>query len=89
MSLQENVQEVKITVNDLIYGQVKDLNRRMDRLENRIDTLESRFDKIHCEKVTQKPIETYQKTFSPSLSLTLTSISTEIIAAAVIYSLLR
>ena len=46
MSLQENVQEVKITVNDLIYGQLKELDKRMDRLENRMDKLEGRMDKL-------------------------------------------
>ena len=38
-------QQVKITVNDLIYANVQDLGKRMDRLENRMDRLEAKLDK--------------------------------------------
>ena len=50
MAQQENVQqEVKITVTDLIYGQIKELGKRMDRLENRMDKLEERLDTTRRE----------------------------------------
>ena len=50
MAQQEDVrQEVKITINDLIYTQVQDLGKRMDRLENRIDKLEERLDTTRRE----------------------------------------
>ena len=41
MIQEEN--QVKITVNDLIYAQVQDLGKRMDRLENRMDRLEAHY----------------------------------------------
>ena len=39
-------QPVKITIQDLIYSHVKDLGKRMDRLENRMDKLEMRIEKL-------------------------------------------
>ena len=50
MAQQENVQqEVKLTINDLIYAQVKDLGKRMDRLETRMDRIENRLDTTRQE----------------------------------------
>ena len=37
-------QTVTMTINDLIYAQVKDLGKRMDRLETRQDRLEEKLD---------------------------------------------
>ena len=44
MQIQE--EKVTITTADLIYSQVKDLGKRMDRLENRMDKLELRIEKL-------------------------------------------
>ena len=43
---EQSQQFANITINDLIYAQVKDLGKRMDRLENRMDKIESRMDKF-------------------------------------------
>lgn len=42
----EEQQQVKITTADLIYSQVKELGKRMDRLENRMDKLEGKIEKL-------------------------------------------
>lgn len=53
-------QQVKITVNDLIYSQCQELGKRMDRLEKNLDTtrqelnqrmdrLEGRMDKLEAK----------------------------------------
>ena len=48
--VQEQQQQVSISINDLIYAQVKDLGKRMDRLEKNLDLtrteLNSRTDRI-------------------------------------------
>ena len=103
MSQQENVQqEVKITINDLIYTQVKDLGKRMDRLENRMDKLEERLDTTRRElnarmdklderidKLADK-IDGLRRDMNTSTNHgQIANISTIGIAIAVIYSLLR
>lgn len=63
----EEQQQVKITTADLIYSQVKDLGKRMDRLEKnmdvtrqelnqRMDRIENRMDKLESriEKQDEK-----------------------------------
>ena len=57
---QEQTQHVvTMTVSDLIYTQVKDLGKRMDRIENRMDKLETRMEKLD-EKIdnTRKELST-------------------------------
>ena len=104
MAQQEEVQqEVKITINDLIYTQVvKDLGNRMDRLENRMDKLEDRLDTTRQElnaridkvdaridKLTEK-IDALRRDMNTSTNHgQIANISTIGIAGAVIYSLLR
>ena len=103
MAQQEEVQrEVKITINDLIYAQVKDLGNRMDRLENRMDKLEDRLDTTRQElnaridkvdaridKLTEK-IDALRRDMNTSTNHgQIANISTIGIAGAVIYSLLR
>ena len=44
--IQEEKPTVQITMQDLIYSQVKDLGKRMDRLEGRMDKLEMRIEKL-------------------------------------------
>lgn len=47
---QEQQQQVSISIHDLIYAQVKDLGKRMDRLEKNLDVtrneLNARMDRI-------------------------------------------
>ena len=43
---EQNQQVVTMTISDLIYAQVKDLGKRMDRIENRMDKLDERMDKL-------------------------------------------
>ena len=92
MAQQEDVQqEVKITINDLIYTQVKDLGTRMDRLENRMDKIEARMDKIdeRIDKLADK-IDGLRRDMNTSTNHgQIANISTIGIAVAVIYSLLR
>lgn len=42
-------EQVKITVNDLIYSQCQELGKRMDRIERRMDKLEERLDTTRRE----------------------------------------
>ena len=42
--MQDEKPTVQITTQDLIYAQVQDLGKRMDRLERRMDKLEEKFD---------------------------------------------
>ena len=44
MAQVQEQQAVNITINDLIYAQVKDLGNRMDRLERRQDRLEEKLE---------------------------------------------
>ena len=99
MAQQENVQqEVKITINDLIYTQVKDLGKRMDRLENRMDKIDARIDKLDAridklderiDKLADK-IDGLRRDMNTSTNHgQIANISTIGIAIAVIYSLLR
>ena len=99
---QQEVQEVKITVNDLIYSQVKELDKRMDRLENRMDKLENHMDKLEerinkldeklndrIDKLAEK-IDGLRRDMNTSTNHgQIANISTIGIAIAVIYSLLR
>ena len=103
MAQQEEVQqEVKITINDLIYAHVKDLGNRMDRLENRMDKLEDRLDTTRQElnaridkvdaridKLTEKIDGLRRDMNTPTNHEQIANISTIGIAVAVIYSLLR
>ena len=43
--MQEEKPTVQITTQDLIYLQVQDLGKRMDRLEKRMDRLEEKIEK--------------------------------------------
>ncbi len=99
MAQQENVQqEVKITISDLIYTQVKDLGKRMDRLENRMDKIDARIDKLDAridklderiDKLAEK-IDGLRRDMNTSTNHgQIANISTIGIAIAVIYSLLR
>ena len=47
--VQEQQQQVSISINDLIYAQVKDLGKRMDRLEHRQDRLEEKLETTRRE----------------------------------------
>ena len=103
MAQQENVQQkVKITINDLIYTQVKDLGKRMDRLENRMDKLEERLDTTRRElnarmdKIYERIDKLADKIDGLCCDMNtstnhgqIANISTIGIAIAVIYSLLR
>ena len=53
---EQSQQFANITINDLIYAQVKDLGKRMDRLENRMDKFDARMDKFDekLEKLSDK-----------------------------------
>lgn len=44
----QNEEDMQVTISksDLIYSQVKDLGKRMDRLENRMDKLEEKLEKL-------------------------------------------
>lgn len=42
--IQEEKQVVTMTINDLIYTQMKELGKRMDRLEHRQDKLEEKLE---------------------------------------------
>ena len=53
-------QQVKITVNDLIYANVQDLGKRMDRLERRMDKIEEKLEKLN-EKIDANKKETDAK----------------------------
>lgn len=45
MAEEQEIKSVTISINDLIYGQVKELGKRMDRLEVHLDKIETRMDK--------------------------------------------
>ena len=47
--MQEEKPTVQITTQDLIYAQVQELGKRMDRLERRMDKLEEKFDENRRE----------------------------------------
>lgn len=47
---EQTQQTVTLSINDLIYTQVKELGKRMDRIETRMDKLETRMDKLN-EKI--------------------------------------
>lgn len=47
--VQEQQQQVNISVNDLIFAQLKDLGKRMDRLEHRQDRLEEKLERNRQE----------------------------------------
>lgn len=51
-----NEQKAPITTTDLIYSQVQELGKRMDRLEKRMDKLEERIEKQDAkfEKLSDK-----------------------------------
>ena len=103
MAQQENVQqEVKLTISELIYAQVQDLGKRMDRLENRMDKLEERLDTTRRElnarmdKIDERidkladKIDGLRRDMNTSTNHgQIANISTIGIAIAVIYSLLR
>ena len=59
--------KVTLTTQDLIYSQVQDLGKRMDRLENRMDKLEAKLEKFNekldnlNEKISINQKEVYAK----------------------------
>ena len=64
--VQEQQQQVNISINDLIYAQVKDLGKRMDRLEKNLDVtrteLNARMDRLeHRQDKLEEKLETTRK----------------------------
>ena len=100
--IQEEKPAVQITTNDLIYSQVKDLSKRMDRLENRMDKLEdklettrreltARLDKQEekIERLADKIDELRRDLSTGTNHGQIANITTVGIALAVIYSILK
>ena len=99
---EQSPQVVTMTINDLIYAQVKDLGKRMDRLEKgldntrqelnaRMDRIEKRIDKQdeRIEKLADKIDKLSAKIDSSSNHGQISTITTIGIAIAVIYSVLK
>ena len=93
---QEEDMSVTLSKSDLIYSQVKDLGKRMDRLENRMDKLEQRIEKLSermdrqdakIEKLADKIDELRNDLRGASNHGQISMITTIGIALAVIYSL--
>ena len=98
MIQQQEEQPVRISINDLIYAQQKDLGKRMDRLEVRMDKLETRIEKLSermdkqdekIDKLSDKIDALRRDLMSGSNHGQIATISTIGIALAVIYSVLR
>ena len=100
--VQEQQQHVSISINDLIYAQVKDLGKRIDRLEKnldvtrtefnaRMDRIERRMDKQDekIEKLADRIDALSNKIDSSSNHGQISNITTIGIALAVIYSILK
>lgn len=99
---EQTRQVVNMTINDLIYAQVKDLGKRMDRLEHRQDRLEEklettrqeinqRMDRIEnrMDKLENKIDALHNEIKSSKGHISIANISTVGIALAVIYSVLK
>ena len=97
--VQEQQQQVSISINDLIYAQVKDLGKRMDRLEKNLDLtrteLNSRMDRIErrmdkqdekIERLADK-IDTSSK-HGRLINITIADIGLFIITLGVLYALI-
>ena len=84
MIQQQEEQPVRISINDLIYAQQKDLGKRMDRLEQRMDKQDEKIDRL-ADKIDALHNEIKASTGHISIA----NISTVGIALAVIYSVLR
>ena len=81
----------RLTFNDLILAQVKDMQERIDRVEKNLDRVNTRLDRLD-EKVTRldEKIDDLRKEMKSSANHgQIANISTIGIALAVIYSLLR
>ncbi|MBR0260409.1 MAG: hypothetical protein IJQ85_01310 [Selenomonadaceae bacterium] len=100
--VQEQQQQVNISVNDLIFAQIKDLGKRMDRLEHRQDKLEEKLDLTRrelnnrmdkqdekIEKLADKIDKLADKIDSSSNHGQISNITTIGIALAVIYAVLK
>ena len=98
MIQQQEEQPVRISIHDLIYSQLKDLGKRMDRLEVRMDKLETRIEKLSermdkqgekIDKLSDKIEALRRDLMNGSNHGQIATISTIGIALAVIYSVLR
>ncbi|MBQ3442026.1 MAG: hypothetical protein IJG33_02145 [Selenomonadaceae bacterium] len=91
MIQQQEEQPVRISINDLIYAQQKDLGKRMDRLEQRMDRLEQRMDKQDekIDRLADKIDALHNEIKASTGHISIANISTVGIALAVIYSVLR
>ena len=88
----------RFTFNEMLYGQVKDVQERIDRVEKnldrvnaRLDRQDARMDKLEekIDKLSDKIDELHKEIKSSSNHGQIANISTIGIALAVIYSLLR
>ena len=88
----------RLTFNDLILAQVKDMQERIDRVEKNLDRVNARLDRqdVRFEKIDEKidkladKIDDLHKEIKSSANHgQIATISTVGIALAVIYSLLR
>ncbi len=91
MIQQQEEQPVRISINDLIYAQQKELGKRMDRLEQRMDRLEQRMDKQDekIDRLADKIDALHNEIKASTGHISIANISTVGIALAVIYSVLR
>lgn len=99
---QEQAQQiVTMSINDLIYAQIKELGKRMDRLENRMDKLEEKIERTQqeintrmdkqdakIERLADKIDALHNEIKSSTSHISIANISTVGIALAVIYSAL-
>lgn len=95
---QVEEQIVRMTINDLIYAQQKELGKRMDRLETCMDRLEQRIDKLNermdkqdekIDRLANKIDELRRDLMTGSNHGQISTITMIGIALAVIYSVLR
>ena len=102
MIQQQEEQPVRMSINDLIYAQQKDLGKRMDRLEQRMEItrqelnermnrLEQRMDKQDekIDRLADKIDALHNEIKASTGHISIANISTVGIALAVIYSVLR
>lgn len=98
--IQEEKQVVTMTINDLIYAQMKELGNRMDRLEHRQDKLEEKLETVRqefnarmnkqdekIEKLADKIDALHNEIKSSTGHISIANISTVAIAVGVLYSL--
>ena len=99
---EQTRQVVNMTIDDLIYAQVKDLGKRMDRLEHRQDRLEEKLETTRQEinqrmdkqdakidKLADKIDALHNEIKSSTGHISIANISTVGIALAVIYAVLK